>query len=189
MGEAGLYWDGINHHPFACEGGHSDFSPRNELEIELWQYLKKKYGHVSFERVLAGPAIYTLYLFLIETEKEMPSKELEEEFQKKNPSIVILEKGLSGESLVCKGVIEWFVSLYGSEAGNMSLKFLSFSGVYIGGGIAPKILKVMKENHFMEAFTAKGRFNDLLLQVPVKVILNDHTALIGALEYAILNGD
>lgn len=188
LGEAGLYWDGEDHHPFACEGGHSDFAPRNELEFELWQYLHKKYGHVSFERVVAGPAIYDLYLFLIETEKEKHTKEMEEAFRGNDPSVVISEKGVTGESPVCEKVLEWFISLSGSEAGNMALKFLSFSGLYVGGGIAPKILKKMKEKHFMEAFTAKGRFKDLLAQMPVKIILNDRTALLGAAEYAILKG-
>ena len=188
LGEAGLYWDGKNHHPFACEGGHSDFAPRNELEIELWQYLHKKYEHVSFERVLAGSAIYDLYLFLIETGKEKHTEEMQEEFRKKDPSIVISEKGVSGDSSVCERVMEWFTSLYGTEAGNMALKFLSFSGLYIGGGIAPKILKKMKEKHFMEAFIAKGRLRDLLAQIPIKIILNDRTALLGAVEFAILKG-
>lgn len=177
LGEAGIYWDGKTRNPFACEGGHVDFAPRDELEMELLRYLHKRFGHVSYERVLSGPGLHNLYRFLVEMRLES-----EEDFTL-DPR-VITERALAGKSRACKRAVEWFVSLYASESGNLALKLLSVGGIYIGGGIAPKILPFFKPEAFMKAFTAKGRFASLLAEVPVRVILNDNTALLGAVEYA-----
>ncbi len=184
LGEAGLFWDGKNHHPFACEGSHADFAPRDELEIELFRFLRKKFGHVSYERAVSGPGLYNLYQFLVEA-KEIPRNiEIEKEFTKTNAQDVITEKALKGVK-GCDKALDLFISLYGSEAGNTALKFLALGGVYLGGGIVPIILNKLEEGSFMKAFVDKGRFEDLLMSIPVKVILNDKTAMLGTSQYII----
>lgn len=183
LGEAGLYWDGEKHHPFACEGGHSDFAPRNALEIELFVYLKKKYPHVSYERVVSGPGLYEIYRFLIETGREKTSSQVEAEMKKGDPAAVVSEWGRLNKDLGCVHALDWFISLYGAEAGNLALKFLALGGVYIGGGIAPHILEKMKRG-FATAFADKGRFKPLLETIPIWVVLNDNAALLGAASYA-----
>lgn len=183
LGEAGLYWDGQKHHPFACEGGHSDFAPRNALEIELFVYLKKKYPHVSYERVVSGPGLYEIYRFLIETGREKASPEAEEEMKKGNPAAIVSEWGRLNKDPGCIHALDWFISLYGAEAGNLALKFLALGGVYIGGGIAPHIVDKMKHG-FFAAFADKGRFKPLLETIPIWVVLNDNAALLGAASYA-----
>lgn len=183
LGEAGLYWDGKEHHPFACEGGHTDFGPRNALETELFLYLKKKFPHVSYERVVSGPGLYSIYQFLIETGKEKRSSKVEAEMEKRDPSTVISEWGRLNKDPGCAHALDWFISLYGAEAGNLALKFLSIGGFYVGGGIAPHLVERMNRG-FMKAFVDKGRFRDLLKSIPVWVILNDNTALLGAAAYA-----
>lgn len=180
LGEAGIYWDGKNHRPFACEGGHTDFAPQNELEMELLRYLRKKWGHVSYERILSGPGLHNLYRFLIEMRLETE----EEDLDQGDPAKMITERALKNSCKACVRTLKWFCSLYGSEAGNLALKMLSLGGVYIGGGIAPKILPILKGKEFMQGFVDKGRFGSLLAQIPVKIVLNENTALLGAARYA-----
>ena len=188
LGEAGLYWDGEMHHPFAAEGGHTDFAPANELQVELWLYLRKKFGgHVSWERVLSGPGQYNIYEFLRVTGKGKEEPWLAEEMKTGDPSAVISRRGLDGSSPLCKQAIEVFVEIYGAAAGNLALKFLATGGVFIGGGIAPKILPELQDPRFMNAFCDKGRLRVLLEQIPVRVVLNDKTALLGAGHVAMAN--
>lgn len=175
LGEAIIYWDGNRYHPFACEGGHVDFAPRDKREKELLYYLSKKYGHVSYERVVSGMGLENLYHFL-----------KQEEGQEEDLPRMISEKGLHDSHSIYGGILNWFSSLYGAEAGNLALKSMALAGVYVGGGIAPKILKVLQSGVFMEAFWSKGRFKSLLSQIPVKVILNENAALIGAAHFAAL---
>ncbi len=188
LGEAGLFWNGKEFIPIPSEGGHSDFSPRDDLEIELWHDLRNRFGHVSFERVLSGPGIYNLYRFLIDSGKEKESPEVKKLLEKELQPKVITEAALKKSCKACMRTLTWFVSLYGGEAGNLALKFLALGGVYIGGGIAPKILPYLKEGPFMQAFCAKGRFSALLSSMPVRIVLNENTALLGALEYAVAMG-
>jgi glucokinase len=184
LGEAGLFWDGATHHPFATEGGHTDFCPRDELEMELLRYLTKRDEHISQERVISGTGLYSLYRFLVEMRLEDDSEEgFQQIVTSDDAARTISERALSEESPICHRALEWFVSLYGGEAGNVALKFLALGGVYIGGGIAPKIVEILKEGPFMKAFVAKGRFSQLLESIPVKVVMNDRTALLGAAEY------
>jgi len=188
LGEAGLYFDGENLRPFACEGGHSDFGPQNDLEIELFKFLKDKYGHVSYERILSGLGLFNLYEFLVQKQIEPKNEILEKELEKTlQPQLIITKKGVNKEDKLCERVIDWFVSIYGAEAGNVALKFLALQGVYIGGGIAPHILEKLKEGNFMSSFANKGRFANLMMTMPVKVILNDRAALLGAQYYAVLH--
>jgi len=181
LGEAGLFWDGSSHHPFACEGGHADFAPTNELQVELWRYLSNKFGgHVSVERVVSGPGQYNVYEFLRETGKGKEEPWLTEELKAGDRSAVVSRNGVSGKSPMCEQAVNLFVEIYGSAAGNLALKILALGGVFLGGGIAPKILPKLKEPLFLEAFRNKGRLRKLLEQIPVKVVLNDKTALLGA---------
>ncbi len=184
LGEAGLFWDGEKHLPFACEGGHADFAPRDELEVELFFYLKKKFGHVSYERALSGPGLHSLFEFLVETGKETCLAEVKAEMEKKDPSKVISEWGMKNKDRACVRALDWFISLYGAEAGNIALKFLSLGGLYVGGGIAPHLVEKMKKGTFHASFVNKGRFKPLLDSIPIWIILNDNAALLGAAFYA-----
>lgn len=184
LGEAGFYWDGKKYHPFACEGGHCDFGPMDHEQMELWHFLKAQYDHVSYERVLSGPGLLALYQFFIQTGKEKESEKTKAAMTADNPSKVITEMALKKECKACMRALEMFVFIYGGEAGNLALKFLSFGGLFIGGGIAPKIVDVMKSGLFMKGFLSKGRFSKVLSQVPIKLILNENTALLGASRYA-----
>lgn len=186
LGEAGAYWDGKHFHPFACEGGHSDFAPRNALEIDLLRYLLDRFGHASWERVVSGPGLHNIFDFLRETGRGEAPAWLIAEMEEKDPSAVISRAALEGRSELSVQALDLFVSCFGAEAGNLALKFLATGGVFIGGGIAPKIIQRLREKPFIEAFTDKGRFKRLLEAVPVRVILNDKTALLGAARYAAL---
>ena len=181
LGEAGLFYDGKEHLPFPCEGGHVDFAPRDEKEVDLLRYLMKKLGyHVSYERVLSGKGLSNLYSFLIDTGLEKSPAGISKEMEDTDPARVISKHGVEGTCPACVHALDWFCSIYGSEAGNTALKFMSIGGVYIGGGIAPKILDAMKRGDFMKGFVAKGRFEKILSDIPIKIVLNENTALLGA---------
>lgn len=184
LGEAGLIWDGKRHIPFACEGGHTDFAPRNALEIELLVYLQKQFGHVSYERMISGPGLHLLFNFLVQTGRETLSPSVKEAMQRQDPSRVISERGSRGEDGSCARALEWFISLYGAESGNMALKFLAIGGMYVGGGIAPHLVQQMKGGAFHASFVNKGRFRELLESIPIWIVLNDNAALLGAAHYA-----
>ncbi|QVL57729.1 MAG: glucokinase [Simkaniaceae bacterium] len=184
LGEAGIFFDGKKDIPFACEGGHADFAPINEREDSLLRFLRKKFGHVSYERILSGPGLYNVYQFIVETRVEKEREEVLKEIAAGDSPRLISEKGLSGESRACKKALELFISIYGSEAGNVALKMFALGGIYIGGGIAPKLLSIIKLGGFLDSFKRKGRFSDLLGGIPIRVVLNDKTALLGAAYYA-----
>ena len=184
LGEAGFYWDGRQHHPFACEGGHSDFAPRNELEIDLLRSLQTRFERVSNERVLSGPGLYNIYQFLRDTGRGEEPAWLAEKIRQKDPSAAISKAALEGCSDLCVNALDLFVSFYGAEAGNLALKIMATGGVYIGGGIAPKIVDKLAGPAFMQAFTSKGPMHALLEAVPVRVILNEKTAVLGAAHFS-----
>lgn len=184
LGETNLFWNGKTHHPIASEGGHADFAPRDELEVELFLYLKKKFPHVSYERVISGPGLHAIFQFLVETGKESFSPHLEKEMKMKDPSRVISEWGGQRQDKACIRAVDWFISLYGAEAGNVALKFLPYGGIYIGGGIAPHLAKQFKQGAFCSSFCNKGRFKTLLESIPIRIIMNDQAALFGAASYA-----
>lgn len=186
LGEAGLQWDGDHYQPFPSEGGHADFAPRNELEVELFLHLLKQYGHVSFERVLSGPGLYNIYEFLRDTGRGEEPAWLTEQMRREDPSAVISRAALEGSCELCVHTLDLFVSIYGSETGNLALKLMATGGVYVGGGIASKIIQKLKDSTFMKAFVSKGRMKFLLEAIPVRVILNDNTALLGAARLAAL---
>lgn len=186
LGEAGLYWDGARHWPFATEGGHTGFAPTNALQVALLHYLMTRFTHISWERVLSGPGLQHIYMFLRDTGRGDEPAWLRDEMLQDDPPAVISRAGLAGKAEICVQALDVFVSLYGAEAGNLALKVMALGGVFVGGGIAPKILAKLTEASFMQAFTAKGRMRSLLESVPVHVILNDQTALLGAARCAAL---
>ena len=188
LGMAGLFWDGFRHHPFACEGGHTEFAPKNDVEIELLDYLMKKYGHqhVSYERILSGPGVENVYEFLRDTGKEEEPAWLKEQLaEARDVPALISELALSNQAPICDRTLSIFVSVFGSEAGNCALKFMGTGGVFVAG-IAGKIIPKLKGPAFMDSFLDKGRMKSLLETVPVKVVLNDDSGLIGAARFALV---
>jgi glucokinase len=187
LGMAGLYWDGFRHHPFACEGGHADFAPRDELQMELLAYLQKKFGRISFERVLSGPGIKNIYDFLRDTQRAEEPEWLREQIHAAaDPTPVIAEAGLAGKAAICEQAVTIFVSAFGAETGNCALHYMSTGGIFIGGGIARRMVDRLKEPIFLQAFQDKGRMVDLLKDMPIKVILNEDCGLIGAARYTLV---
>jgi glucokinase len=172
LGEAGLYWDGARHRPLACECGHTDFGPRNDLELDLYRFLAAEHGHVSYERVCSGPGLVNIYRFLVDRSGEPASVELE--------GAAISRAALEGSDECAAQAQALMISIYGAEAGNLALKVMATGGVYLGGGIPPRILPLIQEEGFMRSFIDKGRFHELLSRIPVRVILNDKTALLGS---------
>lgn len=187
LGQAGCYWDGREHRPYACEGGHADFAPRNELEVELLRYLFAKFERVSYERVLSGSGLFELYQFLHHTGRGEEDPSLTEVLYQQAHPAPIVRAALDGRSGRCSQALDLFVSLYGAEAGNLALKAMARGGLFVGGGIAPRIIERLKQPTFTEAFTAKGRMKALLEGMPVHVIVNDKVGLLGAGRYAMLS--
>jgi glucokinase len=185
LGQAILYHDGQRFHPLASEGGHADFAPRNELEIELLRHLIERFKHVSYERVLSGPGLFNIYGFFKERIGLEEPQWLTERFAASDDSSAVVSKAaLACEAEICIKSLDLFVSIYGAEAGNLALRAKSVRGLYIGGGIAPKILSKLTDGAFMRSFVDKGRYTDLVAAIPVQVVLNDLAALRGAAYYA-----
>jgi len=189
LGEAGLFWDGETHRPFACEGGHGSFAPQTELDAELFAWLRKRHGHVSWERVLSGSGLCNIHAFLQDTGRGEDPADVVEAMAHSDPAAVITEAALAGKGSRCVQALDLFVGYYGAEAGNLALKMMSLGGVYIGGGIAPRILPRLREGKFLASFTDKGRMRPLLEAMPVRVVLNPKTALLGAAHYAAFGPD
>lgn len=184
LGEAIITWDGRRPHVLASEGGHVDFAPRSKVEAALWAALQADFGHVSYERVLSGPGLVNIYRFLRSYRMLDEPAALRERLAVGDPSATISEVGLAGEDPVCTESLTLFVSIYGAEAGNLALKALAVGGVFVGGGIAPKILPRLKAGPFIEAFRDKGRLAELLQTVPVHVVLEPRAPLLGAADRA-----
>jgi len=186
LGEGLLAWNGRIHVPYPSEGGHTDFGPRNETEIELLRFLQRKYnGRISYERVVSGMGLTNIYEFLRDSQGLEEPKWLAEKISEAHdPNSVITEMALSAKSEICARALDMMVSIYGAEAGNLALKVLSVGGLYVGGGIAPKILEKLKDGTFLKAFQDKGRLSQLLINMPVRVILESRAALLGAAAYA-----
>lgn len=186
LGEAGLYWDGVRRHAFACEGGHADFAPRNDLEIELHRYLLAKFGRVSYERVVSGPGLKNIYEFLRDSRIEAEPQWLRDELDSApDPAVVISGHGLLAKAAICERALDIFVSVYGAEAGNLALKLLATGGVFLSGGIAFKIVTRLQRPDFLQAFVDKGRLRPLMEGIPVRVVNNEQVGLIGAARYAL----
>jgi glucokinase len=187
LGIAGLYWDGFRHHPFACEGGHTDFAPRDALEMELLAYLQKRYGRVSCERILSGPGIKNIYDFLRDTKREDEPQSLKEQMgNAADAPALISQLALENKSAICDRTLSIFVSIYGGETGNCALQFMTTGGIFLGGSIAAKIVPRMRDPIFIASFLNKGRMEPLLKQMPVKIVLNDNAGIIGAARYTLV---
>lgn len=186
LGEAFLTWEGGRYHPHTSEGGHADFAPADELQSELLRYLQQRYTHVSFERVCSGRGVPNIYNFLKESGHASEPDWLTDMLKDAHdPTPIIFEQALDKAHAggICSMTLELFVAILGAEAGNMALKVLATGGVYLGGGIPPRILSLLAEGRFMQAFLRKGRLSDILLPVPVYVILNPNIALLGAARH------
>lgn len=181
LGEGGLYWDGATLHPFATEGGHTDFSPRNEQDIALLRYLQKQFGHVSWERILSGPGIYHIYQFLRDVEKREEPKWFQEKIATLDPAQVIGEH--QKDAAIFEETIQLFVRYLAIEASSLVLKLKATGGLFIGGGIPPKIWDETTKNIFLDHFFQVGRLRPLLEAAPIYLILNARTALLGAAYY------
>jgi len=186
LGEGLLTWNGRHHIPYPSEGGHGDYAPRNEDEIDLLRFLQRKYnGRISFERVISGMGMTNIYEFLRDAKGiEEPAWLAEKIASVPDANAVITEMGLAAKSELCAKTLDMFVSAYGAESGNLALKVLSVGGLYVGGGIAPRILEKLKDGTFIKAFTDKGRLSQLLINMPVRVILESRAALMGAAAFA-----
>lgn len=185
LGLALVYYQNGVYVPVSSEGGHADFAPNSETELSLWRYLHRTFGHVSIERVLSGTGLVNIYDWLVASEKLDRPDWLKEMFAQIDPARVISETALSNKNPGCVKALDRFVSIFGAVAGNLALTGMSTGGVYLGGGIPPKILSKLSDGSFMRAFTMKGRFQTLLEKIPVRVVLNDRAALIGAAHYAL----
>jgi glucokinase len=184
LGEAGMLWDGVTHRPFASEGGHASFAPNDSVGDELLTFLRRENGHVSWERVLSGMGMKNLYRFFRQRSGQAEPEWLSAQLLQGDLGAVVTQAGLAAKDPVCVDALDCFTRNYGSEAGNLALKMLALGGVYIGGGIAPKMLPKMQSAIFLDAFYHKGRMSPLLQSMPVYVILNDKTALQGAAWFA-----
>jgi glucokinase len=185
LGEAMLFWDGSGYYPVGSEGGHTDFAPMNEQHDALLRWLRLRYpSHVSIERILSGPGVASIYDFLRESGFAPEPEAMIGISEREDRSAIISRCAFEENDPLSVETLRLFVEIYGSEAGNLALKTMSLGGVYIGGGIAPKILPVMLSGTFMESFVKKGRFEALLRSMPVKISLNAETALLGAAHFA-----
>jgi glucokinase len=184
LGEAGLFWDGRFHQVFACEGGHTDFAPQNELQIELLQFLRSRFGHVSYERILSGPGLVNVYEFLRDSGSARETPALAAKMAQTDPAASISAAAMDGSSELAVKALDLWITVYGAEASNLALKVMATGGLFLGGGISPKILKKLQGSTFMNAFLEKGRMRPLVASIPVQVVTNDKAALLGAARCA-----
>jgi glucokinase len=184
LGEAGLFWNGSQHQVFACEGGHVDFAPQGDLQIELLRILASRYGHVSYERVLSGPGLVNVYEFLREKGRGQEPAGFAAQLSQGDAAAAISRAALDGSNPLAEQALDMWVSVYGAEAGNLALKTMATGGIFLGGGISPKILQKLTGPLFMRAFLEKGRLRALLENMPVHVITNDKVGLFGAARCA-----
>ncbi len=188
LGEAGLFWDGARHHVFACEGGHTDFAPQDDLQDQLLRYLRGRFGHVSYERILAGPGLVNAYEFLRESGGGKESAAFTEELKKGDPAAAISKAALDESEPLAVKALDLWIAVYGAEAGNLALKIMSTGGMFLAGGISPKILKRLTGPIFMRNFLDKGRLRPLVEAMPVYVVTNEKVGLLGAARCAGVRG-
>ena len=184
LGEALIVQDGDRRVVIASEGGHADFAPRTDVEEDLLRYLRKEFGRVSFERILSGPGLFNVYRFLRDTGWAKESVEVADRMRAGDPSAVVTEMALADRDPMCAKALAIFVSVYGAEAGNLALKAMAVGGVFVGGGIAPRILPRLTDGTFVAAFRDKGRLAPLMEAMPIRVALNPRAPLLGAAQVA-----
>jgi glucokinase len=184
LGEAGLFWNGSQHQVYACEGGHADFAPQGELQIELLRFLASRYGHVSYERVLSGPGLVNVYEFLRGKGRGDEPAGFAAQLGQGDAAAAISRAALNGTNPLAEEALDLWISVYGAEAGNLALKAMATGGIFLGGGISPKVLPRLTGSLFMRAFLDKGRLRPLLEGIPVQVVTNDKAGLLGAARCA-----
>jgi glucokinase len=184
LGEAGMFWDGTRHQVFACEGGHADFGPQGDLQIELLRFLKGRFGHVSYERILSGPGLVNVYEFLRESGCGKESAEFAAALKQGDPAAVISRAALDGSESMAVKALDLWITVYGAEAANLALKVMATGGLFLAGGITPKILAKLTGPLFMKSFLEKGRLRSLMEAIPVQVVTNEKAGLLGAARCA-----
>src|SRR6202167_459789 len=184
LGEAGLFWNGSQHEVFACEGGHADFAPQGELQIELLRFLARRYEHVSYERVLSGPGLVNVYEFLRDKGCADEPAGFAGQLAQGDAAAAISQAALNGINSLAEQALDLWISVYGAEAGNLALKAMATGGIFLGGGISPKILSKLTGPLFMRSLLDKGRLRPLLESIEVQIITNDKTGLLGAARCA-----
>jgi glucokinase len=184
LGEAGLFWDGARHTPWACEGGHADFAPTDELQQELLVFLRREFGSVSFERIVSGTGIPNIYRFLRDTGRHAETESVALEMISSDHAGVISRHAAAGDCPLCGATMDLFLHALGAEASNMALKTMATGGVFLAGGIPPKILPFLQDPRFLESFLNKGRLRPLLETMPLHIVLNDEAALLGSARRA-----
>jgi glucokinase len=187
LGEAMLYGNGFGRIPVPAEAGHADFAPNTEVETELLRYLRDRFHHVSWDRVLSGPGLLLIYEFLRDTVRGTANKDVAEQIRAGDPGAAISHAAMQGSCELCVQALDLFVGIYGAETGNLALRTLARGGVYVAGGIAPKIRQKLVDGRFMRAFLDKGRMRPLLESIPVHLVLTEEAALLGAAEFAYRN--
>ena len=183
LGEAGLFFDKEGYHPFATEGGHSSFAPRTAIDIELYNYLSKKFEHVSWERIISGPGICNIYDFLIHVKERDEPSWIKEKMLLHDKSIVISEN--ITECKICRETMDMFFRYLAEECGDLVLKLKAFAGVFIGGGIVPDLISSLHEDYFLKHFSNFGRFKKLFHSISLNIILNKKAPLLGAAHFGI----
>jgi glucokinase len=187
LGEAGLYWDGESYHPFATEGGHSAFASRTSQDFELYNWLAKQFNYICWEHVICGPGIHNIFRFLTEEKKNKIPDWLIKEMETEDPSAVISENAIAGKDEICIQTMELYIRYLATESSSLVLKYKATGGLFLGGGIPPKILPLLSKEKWQRFFFESDRMEALLQQTPVNVILNDKTALLGAAYYGAYN--
>lgn len=180
LGQAFLFWDGKQYIPAATEGGHADFAPQTEFQTGLQQWLQTKSRHVSWEHVLSGSGLFQIFRYLTESLQQTPDPITLHRIQSEDPATVVGEMAISQKCPVCMQAVDVFLELYGAQAGNLALTVFALGGVYVGGGMIVKLLPRLLSGKFMVAFCAKGRFEEFMTRIPVQILLNPHTSVIGA---------
>jgi glucokinase len=188
LGEAGLFWDGKRHHVFACEGGHTDFAPQGDLQIELLRFLQARFGHVSYERILSGPGLVNVYEFLRDSGRGKQSRQVAAAFENRDAAPVISRAALDGSDPLAEKALDLWISVYGAEASNLALKVMATGGLFLAGGISPKILPKLMGPSFMSGFVDKGRLRPVVESIPVEVVTNEKAGLLGAARCAAVRG-
>lgn len=187
LGEAGLFWDGVRYHPFATEGGHSDFAPRTAQDVDIFYALQQQFGHVSWERVVSGMGIKNIFGCLVEARKEQIPGWLSDRMRDEDPAAVISESALKHDDPLCAETMELFVRYLATEASSLVLKLMATGGLFLAGGIPPKILPLLQTGSWTKNFDNNGRMHELSERIPVHVVLNDKMALQGAAYFGAFN--
>ena len=180
LGQALLVYVGGRYQPIASEGGHANFAPSDARETDLWQYLHARFDHVSMERVISGQGLVNIYAWLKSEGGFTESPAIQQAMRASDPARVITKNAIKGKDPLCLAALQRFCRIFGSIAGNLALTGLTTGGIFLGGGIPPKILPALEDGNFMAAFIAKGRFKAFMKKMAVRVILNDKAALLGA---------